>query len=399
MTVTSTRLPAIDALRGLALFGILVVNMAVFHSGIAGMNLGGGLGATGWRNSATDAVITWLFTGKFILIFSFVFGWGVYTQATRSDGFRARYLRRLLGLILLGAVHVAFFFAGDILVTYALLGLFMLRPIRRDWPVRRLVRNAAALLAVQAAILLGLVAVTAAAPSEDASFMEYARRSAEVYRTGDFWKVVVPQRLTDFAIGLVLSLAIVGSGLLAMFRLGLAAAKTFAQGGAVAAPPPGQTHALARADRWPRRQRRLCSPHRGFPGAVGVERGTAAVRALRADPRAGLRRGRGPDPHHPSRQPPHFRARTGRPHVALRLHRPVRCHEPAVPRLRAGALQGHRPGRRRLVCIAVYAALVGMSHLWLAAFRIGPLEWLLRSITEWRWVALRPAPQADAAPA
>src|SRR5512145_3532949 len=105
MTVASSRLPAIDALRGFALFGILVVNLGAFHAGIAGMTLSGGLGAPGWRNSATDAVIAWLFTGKFILIFSFVFGWGIYTQATRGEGFRARYLRRLLGLILLGAVH------------------------------------------------------------------------------------------------------------------------------------------------------------------------------------------------------------------------------------------------------------------------------------------------------
>jgi uncharacterized protein len=52
-----------------------------------------------------------------------------------------------------------------------------------------------------------------------------------------------------------------------------------------------------------------------------------------------------------------------------------------------------------LVCAAVYAALVGFSHLWLGVFRIGPLEWILRSITEWRLVALRPARPADASPA
>lgn len=109
MTSVPSRLPAIDALRGFALFGILVVNMAVFHSGIGGMNLGGSLGATGWRNSATDAVIVWLFTGKFILIFSFLFGWGIHTQAARDGAFRARYLRRLLGLFAIGAIHASFF--------------------------------------------------------------------------------------------------------------------------------------------------------------------------------------------------------------------------------------------------------------------------------------------------
>jgi len=52
-----------------------------------------------------------------------------------------------------------------------------------------------------------------------------------------------------------------------------------------------------------------------------------------------------------------------------------------------------------LVCIAVYAALVGFSHLWLGAFRIGPLEWVLRSITEWQRVALRPRHETQADPA
>src|SRR5215510_7495775 len=147
MTAVSARLPAIDALRGIALFGILVVNLAAFHSGLS-MAVGGSA-----ADSATNTVILWLFTGKFILIFSFLFGWGVHTQAAR-EAFRARYLRRLLGLFLIGVVHAAFFFSGDIMTTYAILGLFMLRPVLRDWPVRKLVRSAVILLGVQALILL-----------------------------------------------------------------------------------------------------------------------------------------------------------------------------------------------------------------------------------------------------
>ena len=45
----------------------------------------------------------------------------------------------------------------------------------------------------------------------------------------------------------------------------------------------------------------------------------------------------------------------------------------------------------------VYAVLLGFAHLWLGAFRIGPLEWLLRSITEWRWLDLRRGARAAAA--
>ena len=49
-----------------------------------------------------------------------------------------------------------------------------------------------------------------------------------------------------------------------------------------------------------------------------------------------------------------------------------------------------------LVCLAVYTVLVAFSGLWLSRFRIGPLEWVLRSITEWRWVALRAGPGTSA---
>jgi uncharacterized protein len=400
MTATaSPRLPAIDALRGFALFGILVVNLAAFHSGFAGMALGGGLGAAAWRDSATDAVIAWMFAGKFILMFSFVFGWGVYTQAARGEGFRARYVRRLLGLVLLGAVHATFLFMGDILVAYALLGVFMLRPIGRDWPVRRLVRSAAILFAVQAAILLGLTALAfGGGGHEDPWLTEYARRSTAAYRTGDFWSVV-PQRLTDFSFGLVGTLATLGWGLLAMFRLGLAAAKTFAQGGAEAARPlarrillPALTLGLAGnaacaalqvGFREPWASSAMMVQYALFTPTLALGYLAAAVLVLTSPAGSRLIALLGP---------------AGRMSLSVYVGQSV---------LMSLLLHGYGIGLSNsigsavgvLVCIGVYAALLGFSHLWLGVFRIGPLEWVLRSITEWRWVALRPARQSEAAPA
>ena len=393
MTVASSRLPAIDALRGFALFGILVVNLAAFHSGVAGMNLGGGLGASGWRNGAVDAVISWLFAGKFILIFSFVFGWGIYTQATRGAGFRARYLRRLLGLMLLGAVHATFFFMGDILVLYALLGFFMLRPIGRDWPVRRLVRSAAILFGVQAALLLGLVALAFAGTHEDPWMTEYARRSAEAYRTGDFWSVV-PQRLADFAFGLVATLAILGWGLLAMFRLGLAAAKTFAEGGAEAARPlarrillPALIAGLAGnavcavvtvglPEPWTLSATMV--QYALFTPTLALGYLAAAVLILASPAGSRIIAVLGP---------------AGRMSLSVYIGQSV---------LMSLLLHGYGLGLSNsigsvagvLVCIGVYAVLLGFSHLWLRVFRIGPLEWVcgrLRRGDGWR-CARRPRP-------
>src|SRR5262249_16351916 len=160
--------------------------------------------------------IQWLFAGKFVLIFSFLFGWGVHTQAAR-EAFRARYLRRLLGLFLIGVVHAAFFFHGDILTAYAILGVFMLRPVLRHCPVRKLVRSAIILLGVQALIILLWAAFMLAASNVDASSpAEYAEGGARLYLTGGFWEVV-PQRLIDFANTLASGL-FYGWGLVAMFR-------------------------------------------------------------------------------------------------------------------------------------------------------------------------------------
>jgi len=400
MTTAAPRLPAIDALRGFALFGILVVNQAAFHSGLAGMTLGGGLGAAGWRNTAADAAILWLFAGKFLLIFSFLFGWGIHTQTARDGAFRARYLRRLLGLILLGAIHATFFFFGDILVAYAILGLLMLRPVRRDWSVRKLVRSAVILLIVQAAIVLALIALTHAAPGEDTSFVEYVRQGVALYRTGSFW-AVVPHRLTDFAIALASTIMIQGWGLLAMFRLGFAAAKTFAQGGAEATRP------LARRTLWVAlilglAANAVCailavtSPEPWASSAALLQLAFfapmlslayLAAAALILTSAAGNRLVR-------------VLGAAGRMSLSVYIGQSV-IMSLLFHGYGLGLASSIGSAAGVLVCIAVYAALLGFSHLWLGAFRIGPLEWILRSITEWQRVALRPKREtpAGAAPA
>ena len=396
MTGTVTRLAAIDALRGFALLGILLVNQAAFRSGVAGMMPGGGLGAAGWRTTAIDAAIQWLVAGKFILIFAFLFGWGVHTQAARGEGFRGRYLRRLLGLLLLGVVHATFFFAGDILAVYALLGFFMLRPVRRDWPVRKLVRSAAILLAVQAVILLGLAAMVAAVPGDDVSLVEQARRSAEIYRTGDFWSVTT-HRLGEFAaFALLATLAMLGWGLLAMFRLGLAAAKTFAQGGLEAMRP------TARRLLWPALIGGLAA--NGVCAALAaslpepwassallaqialsapiLSLGYLAAAVLMLSTPAGER----------------LMSALG---TAGRMSLSIYVGQSVIMSLLyhgygLGLASSISSAGSVLVCLVVYAALIAFSRLWLSVFRIGPLEWVLRSFTEWRWVALRPRSDASA---
>lgn len=115
-----------DRLRGLALLGIVVVNAAFL-----GINIDGYTQESiqGWQNIATMFAVITFAEGKFYLLFSFLFGYSAaYLLKNNSPSNRKRYLRRLSGLLLIGLVHSIFFFSGDILITYSVLGcgLFLL---------------------------------------------------------------------------------------------------------------------------------------------------------------------------------------------------------------------------------------------------------------------------------
>ena len=120
---------AIDALRGFALLGILMVNAGSFASTYFGV----GVSDPAFSRPVDHAVrwlVSFFFETKFYLLFSMLFGYSFALQmdAARRTGsaFVPRFLRRLLGLLLLGLVHAWLLFAGDILVTYALLGVLLL---------------------------------------------------------------------------------------------------------------------------------------------------------------------------------------------------------------------------------------------------------------------------------
>ncbi|WP_323959867.1 DUF418 domain-containing protein [Arthrobacter sp. JZ12] len=119
----------IDALRSFALAGILFVNIWYFADPYA---LGGAISPN--HSSAADLLtrftVAALFEAKFYLLFSFLFGYSFVLQERAAIAIgqspvpRAR--RRLLGLLLLGLLHGVFLFFGDILLTYALMGLILL---------------------------------------------------------------------------------------------------------------------------------------------------------------------------------------------------------------------------------------------------------------------------------
>lgn len=208
----SGRRHEVDTLRGAALFGICIVNVPF----LAGLDIL--TPATVPADKLADFAIALLFQGKFFVLFSFLFGWGFAIQLASAEranrDFRKPYLRRMLGLFLFGVLHALFVFIGDILVLYSILGLALL-PMRRLSPAR-LLRIAVGLLAL-AFFALAALGVILSEP--------YLPTEYETGYLGSFADAFV-QRWYEWPYGLGFILLFNGPLALASFCVGLAAAKT-----------------------------------------------------------------------------------------------------------------------------------------------------------------------------
>jgi len=126
----SERLPVLDILRGFAILGMFIV-----HSMEKNPNdtSGGPIGAT------VNHAITWLLVSKAYYTFAILFGVGFAIQLRRADArgenVRWRFLRRLLGVAAFGVLTAALFGAIDI-IGYAWSGVWLL--VVRRWSTRAL---------------------------------------------------------------------------------------------------------------------------------------------------------------------------------------------------------------------------------------------------------------------
>lgn len=128
-----------DALRGIAILGIFIINLASL-TWYSADQLPGGI------YSAYDETMLflqhWFIEGKFYSIFSLLFGWGLALQMKRSQGHGKMVVaplikRRLLFMFALGLIHLVFIWPGDIVAFYALVA-WLLVPFINQTP-RKLV--------------------------------------------------------------------------------------------------------------------------------------------------------------------------------------------------------------------------------------------------------------------
>lgn len=328
---------------------------------------------------------------KFFLLFSFLFGYSFTLQISSAERhgarFTPRFLRRLAGLFVLGALHAVLLFPGDILTTYAVLGLILLAA-RRLRP-RTAVRTAVALFVVTASAyaLLAPAVHASGGSGVDPAAAAGAEQAAAALRGGP--ASVVAAHLEQLPDVLALLVFLQAPAALAAFLLGLAAGRWQALG------------EIARHRRALGRLQRagftlgllggLLYAHAslGHPGsayhvlALGVDVVTApllaaayAATVLRlACGRHGGRLGAVLGP-------------VGSTTLTNYLTQSLVC---ALLFTGYGAaLVGEAPPVGVLaIALLLFSAQVLASRWWLRRYRYGPLEWLLRAWTTLTWPPFR----------
>jgi uncharacterized protein len=368
------RLVRLDALRGFALFGILAVNAWAFATGYYGSGI-----ADPARDPAVQWIVSMFFETKFYLLFSFLFGYS-FTQQLESAAragvaFRPRVLRRHLGLAAIGAAHAVLLFHGDILTTYAVLGLVLLA--LRGISPGRAVRLAVVLILASGAlwVLLGVLDVLTRTPTDVTAVSARVAETVAAYRGTP--GTVLAERLRQLPGTLGLVVFLQAPSALAMFLLGFAA---------------GKRRVLAE----PRRHRALWSwllragvpiglAGAGFYAYIAVNHPGSAVETLAIGVgilTAPLLTG-------------------GYVAALLRLFdtRAAAVFAPAgrlalsnyvlqsvvlgvVFTAYGLGLMGTLPyGAVCGLVVGIYAVQLALSALWLRSHRYGPLEWLLRAVT------------------
>ncbi|GAA4359505.1 DUF418 domain-containing protein [Kangiella marina] len=128
-TESTARYHSLDLIRGIAVAGILIMNIYAFANVYAYYVSPAALGEPSLAN-----LVTWLVTHtfadqKFYTLFSMLFGAGIMLMAERAKANGTSpaglHYKRMFWLLCIGVIHAIFIWYGDILVTYALTGLWV----------------------------------------------------------------------------------------------------------------------------------------------------------------------------------------------------------------------------------------------------------------------------------
>jgi uncharacterized protein len=218
------RLPVIDALRALALSGVILMNLIGMVMVYAPGQVIQSAGPADYAMSAADLIFV---QGKARSTFAFLFGVGFGLLMSRTGaGFHAYYLRRMSALLLIGLINMAFLFWGDILILYAVMGMVL--SLFRGWSDRAILTLGLVLIAVPP-VVAGAIEIVTGGPLAGLSGVLPAdgwakvEARAPIYAGGDYPAMVranvayyVEKHLFD-----TVHVAVYSLGVLGLFLTGL----------------------------------------------------------------------------------------------------------------------------------------------------------------------------------
>jgi len=169
------RIQVLDALRGFALAGILLIN-AMSILAVKGSTPAFTVDIP-FADRTLQDLILYFVESKFFTLFSLLFGIGfaIQIQSAEKQGnaFLPRISRRMAGLLLFGLLHILFLWDGDILVIYAITGTLLI--LFRKTAYARIKRWAISLLAVPGVLVLAIFVYTLAARLSPSGAQTFAK--------------------------------------------------------------------------------------------------------------------------------------------------------------------------------------------------------------------------------
>ena len=191
----NTRIDVADALRGIAVAGIILYH-SVEHFDIFTQDP---IVHTLACDQTVGDVLAWLLSGKMYGIFAMLFGLSFFimndNQQQKGCSFSGRFAWRMCLLFIFGLVNVAFY-DGDILMLYAVYGLLLI-PI--SYQSSKTVWCIIALLAIQPVELYCLITGTTI---DHSTLFEIYNKTIALHEHGTFWENAVNNLRYGFELNL-----------------------------------------------------------------------------------------------------------------------------------------------------------------------------------------------------
>jgi uncharacterized protein len=180
----------------------------------------------GPANGSAAGLMIALFAGKFYILFAFLFGYSANYLIKGERSNRGRWARRSFALMLFGALHFTFFWHGDILFLYGLLGLLLIPFLfRTDRTLKIWTRVIYSFFTVILVFAASSVVIFERLLPEEVEFeVDNAVSLDGIMRDGSFTEAIAP-RLELWIFGITTGILLQGGFVFAAFLFGLRAGR------------------------------------------------------------------------------------------------------------------------------------------------------------------------------